>query len=655
MKRKGSITSFIFLLLVLLCPTVVFSQGKGKSLKDYEKWVKDSYLPEKQKDYQSMESTVSSSVAQWGKGAEAPYLRGNMPGALDFFAGLEGEKLKMKDFLVCNDLRILSWKKFFKEPNSIFFVCPDDTKGDKKTGNELKDLLCRIDKGACGIHFDNQHPSYGGSIGIGILFVIPTGLPICRRFYITATYVEYYFPWFLINTSRQMYQSAYIDRGFVEVARQLGKIPLFLQAMMQTGSDIALVQEQGNKEAQRALGLNTGLSNPLGSTFNLNWLQAAAPVQAMTNFAKSNPQLTDLSPHSTKAYARNLSTVLEIELINKKKKYKHVPHYPLDGHRFGTDFPNYVFLTTPNAANESKPGKVIGTVPKLALPKLALEKPPPPKKLNVGGLLHARFLSLTEKAKSKRIKEKFKTFLGKGGAKGSKGKNSENSPYICLSSHKQEKRTPEDLLPNKKAKQEKGEICIPKVVNRFPLLADSFSPYDSDAFWRAVLTGGIDTFYALNWPKFLDMDPGAQLAAAVQKPKKPGFHTYLAGLDRVTFGAASDARFAQEVFPQFMAFPLPPKNSSTLFVPAMCPTIDKPQLLIMPPLFINSEPLPKDRLQYKKGNIHTPTWGAQNTFIVWGLVKGLWGFRGVVAPVIPRFFFPPWAISRNYFVLFRLR
>jgi|GEM_PF-5295180 len=609
--------------ITLILPTIARSdqaQGGGncsdkpkKKFAEYVKWVKDCYMPDRLKEVDNKKKEVEKGIENKSLmpgGAPAAYIRGAPPGVPDIVAQFDSLIMEQVYFPACNDYRIQSWDKFFKKPDEIFFICSLGITGnDKKTGKELHDLLCKdYDKYGCGWHRDNRHPGLGGVVGIGIVAQVPVPESsllylICHNLYLTGSYVEYFFPWNYLNSSRQMYQSTYMDAITVALLRPLNKLALIVSAIFNVVPSFDIFKKVvADQMAKQGYGSPLTANNPV-SEFT-GWQFISYIINAALTLGEANEQYTDLAPYSTKGYARNFSSVMDIEFM--KSKYDHVPHWSLDTHRFGTDLPNNINFSDPNKAK-----------PKDGMPiRIPGAKKTNKDKANVGGLLHSRFQSLAESMKSKIMKEKFKSFTNASSKGGAGGKKKNNGPFVCLRNNKQTGKTPEDFWPSEKKQKDENKMCIDNVTNRFPVLADSFSQHDTDSFWRSLAMGAIDLFYALNWKEFFDASLVEQLITAMFKNK---FHTYLENIDRIALNPnsfSSDPDLAAETG------------------------------------FMNCRPLmelPKVNVQYKKANIHDPGWGGQNTAYVFALVKGVWGFKGlsIFIPLVN-------GTSRYPFILSRL-
>ena len=556
----------------------------NSSTEDYEKWVKDQYLPSRQGEAGRVEGEIKNKVQGWAAGTQEP---ANWRGTTEAKAqeNAEWDELNIKDtqFKTCNDNRISIWgdperrppspcqeqQGFFDKPNAISFMCPynifDNACGsDKETGFELG-LLCASDPGACGVHYDNKHPGTAGVIGIGIISKVPA--PVyspCTFIYVTGTYVEYYFPWMMLNTSRQMYQSSYLVKDVSEGLRQTGQDRLKLLAAIETGSTVDLVAQSGNNTVKALLGDEVGDALPAANP-DRN-IAARESAEAMD---KIDDKFRDISPHASRQYTRNFSAVTDIRF--QQTVYRHVPHYPLDTHRFGTEFPD---LATP----------IDIPMPTGSYESLELSPMGGAGAKNRGGLLHSRFLSMSDRSGGKLQANVQKLIAARGATR-------------CIGNNKATGKTPGNFLSMIAAGGDPDKFCIDKIGPRFPLMSLSFSPHDTDAFWRGILSGGLDLFYALNWPPVYGADKGLVGAMAMTPPAGPyPFHTYIDDYDRVAVSPnpeSTDPNFANEI--------------------TQCGRI---------------KDIADYNVNYAKSNIHKPLWGAQNTVYVYGLVKGIWSFRG---------------------------
>jgi hypothetical protein len=585
MRRQVTFLLIGVLTLSLLAQAAHAGPPSNSSSEDYEKWVKDQYLPSRQGEAGRVEDEIKDKVQGWAAGTEEPT---NWRGTTEAKAqeNAEWDELHIKDsqFKSCNDQRITIWgdperrpprpcqeeQGFFDKPNAISFMCPfgifeNACGSDRETGFELG-LLCASDPGACGVHYDNKHPGMAGVIGIGIISKVkaPPFSP-CTYIYVTGTYVEYYFPWMMLNTSRQMYQSSYLVEDVSEELRQTGQDRLRLLAAIETGATVDLVAQSGNNTVKALLGNKVGDALPAANPERNKAAKESA--DALQNI---DDKFRDISPHGSRQYTRNFSAVTDIRF--QQSVYWYVPHYPLDTHRFGTEFPD---LATP--IDIPMP---TGTYESLELSPMGGGSGGQYR----GGLLHSRFLSMSDKTGGNLKANVQKLIAARGATR-------------CIGNNKASGKTPQDFLTMLAAGKDPDKFCIDKIGPRFPLMSLSFSPHDTDAFWRGILSGGLDLFYALNWPPVYGADRGLVQAMATIPPfGQYPFHTYFDDYDRVALSPnpeSSDPNFANEI--------------------TQCGRI---------------QDIADYNVNYARSNIHKPLWGAQNTVYVYGLVKGIWAFRG---------------------------
>ncbi len=545
----------------------------------YEMWVKDQYLPNRKSIADGQEDKAEQVVSDTLEGKSATNLRGSSEGGAQNTAEYDELTIKESQFFQCNDNRISIFGDpearppkpcqeevgFFDRPNRIGFMCPlgiyeNACGSDKQTGFELG-LLCASDPGACGVHVDNKHPGRGGAIGISIISKKPSKWPPCTNIYVTATYVEYYFPWNLLNTSRQMYQSSYLDSGVTEGLRTTGQRLLQSAAITEVAASVDMVGRAGSATVQQLLGNRVGYAVPVSNPkAGLIANESASALSTIDN------NLRDLSPHGTRQYTRNFSSTLDIRFT--QPVYWFTPHFPLDTHRFGSEFPDLSSaVTVPQPTGTFLP----------LTPSIRGQR---------GGLLYSRFLSMASKSASTRMRQQIDRLTVAGG------------PLKCFKNNKRTGKVPSDFLARVAAGNDDGTMCIDHVGKRFPLTSVSFSGHNTDAYWRGLQSGGIDLFYAMNWPEFYDGDATRKESMALAPPLTLpfAFHTYLENFDRMILmpnDASSDPNFQAEM--------------------SQCGRL---------------QDITDLNVNYLQANIHTPMRGAQNTNYVYGLVKGVWGFRG---------------------------
>lgn len=571
---------FTGFVLTLVMPLSLAAQPGAGSLEDYERWVEESFLPERLGIADGKEQEAKDLVEEAESGTQAKNLRGASEGTAQSAAEYDELTIKSEQFFQCNDYRMSIFGDpearppkpcqeevgFFDRPNRIGFMCPfgifeNACGSDRVTGNEIQGLLCRSDPGACGVHIDNKHPGRGGGIGISIISKKKSKFPPCTYIYVTATYVEYYFPWNYLNTSRQMYQSSYLDPGVVDGLRSLGQRGLRATAVMETANTADMAARAANSTVIQMTG---GRAEYVVPPANPQAAQIALDATGALEQIDNN--IRDLSPHGERQYTRNFSSTLDIRFT--QPLYYFVPHYPLDTHRYGSEFPDLA-----SAINVPQP---TGTYLPI-LPTILGQR---------GGILYSRFLSLSSRSASARLQTQIGRLTTAGG------------PLRCFKNNKATGKVPQDFLPQVAAGRDDGTMCIDNVGKRFPLTSVSFSGHNTDAYWRGLQSGGIDLFYALNWPAFYDGDASRKEALARLAPFTDPYHTYLESFDRMMLmpnAQSSDPNFMGEM--------------------TQCGRLQE---------------LADVNVNYRQANIHTPMWGAQNTTYVYGLVKGPWGFRGRV-------------------------
>lgn len=590
MNRRLLLSTLILgSLLVLAAPAQ--AQPNADSLDERQKWMGETYVPSRQADMDRLESEVKNRSEHFDENKKPDYWRGNDPAEAQNVA--EQDEFKIRDglFEECNDGRISELgdpeeesrqgiscdqqSGFFDPANVIPFTCYDSQTSnscgdDADTGSELVQF-CAQNSGACGDHSDNRHPGEGGMTGIAIMEVGPDPdgpyLP-CQYYVRTATFVEYYFPWTMVNVSRNMYQSTYLSSDVVKDVIPVNRQEIADAAQTETLASIQIAQEAVKNNIPGSDG---------GSSSSSSSSSADIVKDVLDSIEKNySDEKRDFSPGRMQMFARNFSTTMDIRF--QQYVYNDVPHYPLDSHRFGTDLPlelQSIDIPMPT-----------GTYEPLELSE----------NQSKGGVLHARFISKSRGGESSRLSSYLDKLIAGGG------------PTICLRHGMATGKAPSKLSKDSSGgssgdnrfagldpEEDNDRFCISKIGPRFNTLMYSFSPYLTDGVWRAFLSGGEDLFYAINYPEHYDYGPRDPLPLGEQSGT---FHTFFDEFDRVSVNpnpASSSQDFIDEN-PGCKAF----------------------------------KDMVKYNHEYQKANIEDPYWGAQNTLLVWGYVKAAYGFRGQI-------------------------